>query len=137
MSRSLRRGYEVESDNSLSQFIPTWAAYNYLITPDLYVTCLCCPPFIPYPPHELSTLLMVLKQTQGINTVVMGPNHKTVITLDMQLYKKAKKREMYSDDCKGKWILRIEELHTVMAALRTAGLAIDGSVWPNYNWTID
>ena len=34
---------------------------------------------------EWSTLLTVLKQAQHINTIVLGPNRKTVITLDMHL----------------------------------------------------
>ncbi len=34
---------------------------------------------------------------------------------------------MSRDDCKGKWVLRIGELHTVMAALRAIGTSIEGS----------
>jgi len=38
------------------------------------------------PAHEYQTLLTVIKQTEEINTVVVGPNRKVVITLDMALY---------------------------------------------------
>ena len=58
---------------------------------------------------------------------VMGADCKTVITLDMQLYEKTKQLEMSRPDCKNKWILRIGELHTTMAALRAAGSLIEGS----------
>ena len=34
---------------------------------------------------------------------------------------------MTRDDCKGKWVLRLGEMHTVMAALRAAGNAIKDS----------
>ncbi len=34
---------------------------------------------------------------------------------------------MTRDDCKGKWVLRFGEMHTVMAALREAGNAIEDS----------
>ncbi len=56
-----------------------------------------------------------------------GPDRKTVITLDMALYERAKLLEMSRDDCKGKWVLRLGEMHTVMAALRAAGNAIEDS----------
>jgi len=34
---------------------------------------------------------------------------------------------MTRDDCKGKWVLRLGEMHTMMAALRAAGDAIEDS----------
>ncbi|KAL8565605.1 hypothetical protein ACOMHN_060346 [Nucella lapillus] len=45
----------------------------------------------------------------------------------MGLYERAKQLEMTRDDCKGKWVLRLGEMHTVMAALRAAGNAIEDS----------
>ena len=43
---------------------------------------------------EWNTLLTVLMQTQAINTKVVGPDRKTVISLDMGLYQPAKKLQM-------------------------------------------
>ena len=57
--------------------------------------------------------------------MVMGHSRKTVITLDMALYERAKQLGMSRDDCKGKWLLRLGEMHTVMAALRAVGSAIE------------
>jgi len=54
----------------------------------------------------------------------MGTNKKIVITLDMTLYEPAKQLEMTRNDCKGKWVLRLGEMHIVM---RTAGNAIEDS----------
>ena len=68
----------------------------------------------------------MLKQAQHINTIVLGPNRKTVITLDMQLYEKAKQLEMFHNESNS-WILRIGEMHTVMAGLRAAGTYIENS----------
>ena len=34
---------------------------------------------------------------------------------------------MSRDECKGKWVLILGEMHTVMAALRAAGNAIEDS----------
>jgi hypothetical protein len=107
--------------------IPTWSAFNSLLGTALPLTHVGSPPLIPFPAHEWDTLLTVLKQAQGINAATVGPNHKTVITLDMQLYEKAKQLEMARDDCKGKWILRIGEMHTVMTAVRTIGTFVEDS----------
>ena len=59
--------------------------------------------------------------------MVVGPDKKTVITLDMALYEKAKQLEMSREDCKGKWVLGLGEMHTVMAALRATGSVIEDS----------
>ncbi len=71
-------------------------------------------------------MLTVLKQAQHINALVVGPNRKTVVTLDMQLYEKAKKLQIYHSDC-DHLVLRIGEMHTVMTALRAAGASIQDS----------
>ena len=107
--------------------IPTWAAYNSVVSlKTLPKTKVVVFPLVPAPAHEWSTLLTVLKQTQHINTIVLGPNRKTVITLDVQLYEKAKQLEMSCNESNS-WILRIGEMHTVMAALRTAGTSIENN----------
>ena len=62
---------------------------------------------------------------QNINAIVVGPGRKTVITLDMQLYEKAKQLEMAKPECKNQWVLHIGEMHTVMAALRAVGSSIE------------
>ena len=79
------------------------------------------------PAHEYQTLLTVIKQAEEINTVVVGPNRKVVITLDMALYERAKKLEMLLEDCKEKWVLHIGEFHTVLCALRVIGSTVEGS----------
>ena len=107
--------------------IPTWTAYNSLLASDKPLTKVAALPLVAAPAHEWQTLLTVLKQTQQINCIVMGPDRKTVITLDMALYERAKQLEMSRDDCKGKWVLRLGEMHTVMAALRAAGNTIEDS----------
>ena len=55
-----------------------------------------------WPHPKWQTLITVLRQTQQINCVVMGPDRKTVITLDMALYERAKQLEMTREDSKGK-----------------------------------
>ena len=62
-----------------------------------------------------------------INCMVMGPDRKTVTTLNMALCEGARQLEMTRDNCMGKWVLRFGEKYTVMAALRGAGNAIKDS----------
>ena len=107
--------------------IPTWTAYNSLLSSSKPLTEVTALPLVAAPTHEWQTLITVLKQTQQINSMVLGPDRKTVITLDMALYERAKQLEMTRDDCKGKWVLRLGEMHTVMAALRAAGNAVEDS----------
>ena len=56
------------------------------------------PPLIASPVHEWSTLLTVLKQAQNINTLVVGADRKTVVTLDLGLYQPAKRLQMARND---------------------------------------
>lgn len=108
------------------QIIPTWYAYNSLISDKLPTTRVGSPPLIPAPAHEWQTLLTVLMQAQGINAKVVGPGRKTVISLDMGLYKPAKQLQMARKDL-DQIVLRPGELHIVMAQLRCMGNAIENS----------
>ena len=65
-------------------------------------------------------------QAQGISTKVVGPNHKTVVSLDMGLYKPAKQLQMVCNDM-DHLIIRPGELHIVMAELRCIGCYIENS----------
>ena len=70
--------------------ISTWAPYNSQVlslTQQLTTVSMMC--LLAAPANEWSTMLTVLMQAQQITAVVMGENHKTVITFDLQLYEKA------------------------------------------------
>ena len=115
-------------DDQVHVHIPTWAAYNSITSVNtLPKTAVGTLPLLCKSPTDNSILLTVLKQAQGINVAIMGLNKKTVVTLDMQLYEKAKQLEQARDDVKGQFVFRIGELHTVMTALRALGNAIEGS----------
>ena len=118
----------VQDDEAVSPNgnIPTWSAYHSLIADGLPLTRVGTPPLIAAPAHEWQTLLTVLMQAQGINTKVMGPDRKTVISLDMGLYKPAKQLQMSRKDM-DHMILRPGELHIVMAELRCIGAYIENS----------
>lgn len=57
---------------------------------------------------------------------MVGPEHKTVITLDLGLYRPAKQLQMHRNDL-DHIILRPGELHMVMALLRAIGSFVEGS----------
>lgn len=108
--------------------IPTWAAYNSEVSSStLPLTTVAMMPLLAAPAHEWSTMLTVLKQAQNITTVVMGENHKTVITFDLQLYEKAVKLQLHTAPALDHLVFRLGELHTVMTALRALGTSIEDS----------
>ena len=78
--------------------VPVWSAYNSLRHDPLDTTRSATPPLIASPAHEWSTLLTELKQAQDINTLVVGADRKTVVTLDLGLYQPAKRLQMARDD---------------------------------------
>ena len=82
-------------------------------------------PLLVAPAHELSTMLTVLMQTQKITAVVMGENHKTVITFDLQLYERVVKLQMHKTP--DHLVFRIGEMYTMLASTRALGASIDGS----------
>ncbi|KAL9964664.1 hypothetical protein ACROYT_G028339 [Oculina patagonica] len=124
MTREVSRGetdeptqtHEPKKEQVERSGIPLWSGYKYLISDNLHVTRVSTPPLIAAPAHEWNTLLTLLMQAQAINTKVVGPNRKTVISLDMGLYQPAKKLQMHRSDL-DHIILRPGELHIVMALL--------------------
>ena len=84
-------------------------------------------PLLAAPAHEWSTMLTVVMQAQKITAVVMGENHKTIITFDLQLYEKAVKLQMHKAPDLDHLVFRIGEMHTIMASLCALGASIDGS----------
>ena len=121
---------EIESDTDVKQQLkgpPTWSAINSILSEPLPLTRIVTPPLIAAPAHEYSTLMTVLKQAQKINTILVGDTHKTVVSLDMGLYKPAQKLLMAKRNEINNVVLRPGELHIVIAMLRTIGCLIDNS----------
>ena len=125
-----QHGIEIESDTDVKQQLkgpPTWSAMNSILNEPLPLTRTATPPLIAAPAHEYSTLMTVLKQAQKINTILVGDTHKTVVSLDMGLYKPAQKLLMAKRNEIKNVVLRPGELHIVIAMLRTIGCLIDNS----------
>ena len=101
-------GDENESGKLLfKSTVPTWSAFKSCLSDPKPKTQYGPLPLLYAPAHEWSTLIKVLKQAQYISCKTTGANSKAVITLDMQLYEKAKKLQLYREDCKDKWVLRV------------------------------
>ena len=105
--------------------IPPWSAFNSLTTLIMSTTRIATLPLINAPAHEFTTLLTVLMQAQSINTKIVGPNRRTVISMDLGLYLPSKQLQMSRSDL-DEIILRIGELHVVKAQIKTIGAYIDG-----------
>lgn len=107
--------------------LPTWSAYNSTIsTPAGKTNVGVIAPLITTPSTQWPGLYTDLMRAQHISVTVVRPDLPTVITLNLQLYEKAQKL-MSRPDMKGKFALRIEELHTVFSALKVLGHYIEGN----------
>ena len=76
--------------------------------------CMCCASCVLATANEWQTLFIVLQQAQHINTQVVGPDRKTVITLDIDLYSRALKLQTLKQDMHKNVMLRISEFHPVL-----------------------
>lgn len=73
-----------------------------------------------------TALYTALKLTMDINAIIVGEAKRTIVTLDLDLYERAVKlRE--AAKCHDKLILRMGDLHTIFAALKSLGRFIEGS----------
>ena len=79
-----------QCDAVSSVHLPVWSGYNSLVHNTMPFTRVSCPPLVAAPAHEWSTLLTILMQAQAIKTKIVGPERKTVISLDMGLYQPAR-----------------------------------------------
>jgi len=68
---------------------------------------------------------MQLQLTQGISAAVIGPERKTLITLDLDLYARALKIQQAVG--KTNWILRARVLHILFAVMHAVGKTINRS----------
>ena len=80
-------------------------------------------PLLRRPPTDFTALYTVLCQAQGISAFVVGPDHKTIITLD--LYERALKLQSSTENTN--WVLSVGELHACFASLHAIAKYLEGS----------
>ena len=110
--------------------MPTWAATCSLLLSNTHESTTrtnteVIAPLFKTSPTDITTLYTVLMLTQGISSVLVGPERKTIITLDLDLYNRALQIQQTVGNTN--WILRAGVLHIVFAALHALGKTIDGS----------
>lgn len=112
------------------QPVDLWSAYNSLTqsedAPSVIDNAFGLP-IINAPAHEWVTLVTALNQLTRLNELASGPEKKLIVTMDMDLYKRALKLEHLEPQYKDKWLLCPGAFHTVLCALRCLGRTIEGS----------
>ena len=111
--------------------MPTWSATQHLLekhkdndTPTK-TNSEPVAPLLRNSPKDWATLYTVLSMSQDISAVVVGPNKRVIITLDMDLYKQAIQLQ---ESVKNKhWLLQPGHLHMFFADLHALGKVIEGS----------
>jgi hypothetical protein len=108
--------------------MPTWAATKSLLQSRQHVNHTISEvvaPLFKTSPTDYATLYSVLTLTQEISAVVVGPERRTIITLDLDLYERALKIQQSVGS--NSWVLRAGELHICFAALHELGKYLEGN----------
>ena len=126
----LKSNSSICSNNDKADVMPTWAATKSLIManqgvlPEIMNSGVMAPLLLKSP-TDFSTLYTALKFTQDVSAFVYGPDKRTFIMLDMDLFERAMKIKCSMDH--SNWFLRPGELHYCFASLHALGKNIEGS----------
>ena len=82
-------------------------------------------PLLKISPTNYGTLYTALKLAQGISAEIVGPDRKTLMTLDMDLYWRGLCLQLSEGNTN--WVLRPVGFHVVFSALHALRKTIDGS----------
>ena len=112
---------------SKEEVMPSWAGTKSLMLSQYQTQTNSdvVAPLFKTSPTDYATLYTVLMLTQGISAFVVGPERKTLITLDLDLYNRALHIQQSVGNTN--WILRAGVLHIAFAALHALGKTVDGS----------
>ena len=110
---------------SLSAKVPTWTAYNAVLTSAPVTTTVSMLPIINGSPTLWENLYTAMKEAEKIRKHIYQDG-KTIISFDLQLYIKAIMLQQRPDVQSG-FVFRMGELHVVFCALKVIGKLIDGS----------
>ena len=110
---------------SLSAKVPTWTAYNAVLTSAPVTTTVSMLPIINGSPTLWENLYTAMKEAEKIRKHIYQDG-KTIISFYLQLYIKAIMLQQRTDIQNG-FVFRMGELHVVFCALKVIGKLIDGS----------
>ena len=109
--------------------MPTWAATKSLLLSHSQnhgrTNTEVVAPLFRASPTDYGTLYTVLMLTQGISAVVVGPERRVLITLDLDLYNRAVKIQQSVGN--KHWLLMPGVQHLGFTCLHALGKTIDGS----------
>ena len=111
--------------------MPTWASTQSLLLSnkeqvgEKCVNTAAIAPLFRTSPTDLATLYTVLSLTQQISASIVGPDKRTLITLDLHLYNRA--IQIQESVGNKNWILMAGGLHICFAIEHALGKTIEGS----------
>ena len=108
----------------------TWSAHNSLVVENTNrrKTTVAVFPILNMSPTDRSVQLTVIKQFQKVRELLHGKGKKTVITVDLGLYRPMQQLQMSRNDMET--VLMPGDLHIIMAQLRAIGTFIELSGIP-------
>ena len=110
---------------TLGKAVPTWAAYNSLVSKGKATTTVSMLPIINGSPTDWNNLYAAIKEAEKVRKRIYKDG-KTIISFDLQLYIKAIRLQERADIDKF-FVFRMGELHVVFCVLKCLGKLIDGS----------
>ena len=105
--------------------VPTWAAYNSVITNANPLTLVSTLPIINGSPTEWDNLYIAIREAENLRRELL-PEQKTIISFNLQLYTKAVLLHG-KPEIRNNYIFRTGELHVVLCFFKVLGKMIDGS----------
>ena len=115
------KSLNIESEND----VPTWTAYNSLISKEKAISTYCSLPLIHGSPTDWSNLYSSLMVANNIR-LANSKQKKTIVTFDLQLYSKCIQLQA-REEINSTFVFRMGELHVVFAFLKCIGKYIDNS----------
>ena len=117
--------------------MPVWSAMNSRLqsetVPQPFST-ICPLPLLDTPTPEYSSLFTMMLEMEKIQQTLNGDGAPVLVAADMALYSKLLEIKLALK--KDIWIIRLGDLHIVIAMLRCIGVYIEGSgldeVWSVY-----
>ena len=113
-----------ETLGSGSNIMPTYAAFNSILSDNTTLTNISNLPPVDGNPTDFSNLYSALKVCQSI--AASAENRKTIVSMDLQLCAKSMRLKS-KDDINSDFIFRSGELHAVFAFLKVIGKYIENS----------
>ena len=111
----------------LPRSMPSWSAFNSRLedVPPVPPTTICPLPILDSPAPEYSSLFTMMTEMEKIQQALNGDGAPVLVAADMALFSKL--LEIKLNLKKENWIVRLGDLHVVIAMLRCIGVFLEGS----------